>query len=284
MMTLLGTIPQPPIGMHMPQVAQAVFTVGGGVPLVIAVAIAIRQIRAGEGPLLAFCLLGGAFACFFEPMVDVLGLVYIPQHGAIATFTFMGRQMPLFVPLEYPWYVGGLAYITCRRLERGIDRRGLFKLWGTFILVNYALEAPGLLTNVYTYYGKQPFNIWGHPLVWGTANALTALLAGALVYAVRPHLGRGWRLIGVAPLIFMADGFSNAGAGWPMYIALNDGTLSYLWTYLAGLVSAGLTTYMVWVISATVARPAPAVIADATGAPPVAPAQPAAPRVPAVTP
>jgi hypothetical protein len=263
MQQMLASIPQPPLGMHMPQVAQAIFTVGGGIPLAIAIAIAIRRIRAGEGPLLAFCLLGGALCCFYEPMVDVLGLVYLPQHGAIGTFTFVGRQMPLFVPLEYPWYVGGLAYITCRRFERGIDVRGVFKLWVTFILVNYALEAPGLLTNVYTYYGKQPFNIWGHPLVWGTANALTALLAGALVFGVKPHLGRGWRLIGVAPLIFMADGFANAGSGWPMYIALNDGSRSYVWTYLTGLISAGLAAYMVWFIAMMVSR-----VRHQTGQPP----------------
>jgi hypothetical protein len=278
MPAIMANIPQPPIGMHMPQVAQAIFTIGGGVPLVIAIVIAVRKLRAGEGPLLAFCLLGGAACALYEPLVDVLGLVYLPAHGAIGTFTFLGRQMPLFVPLEYPWYVGGLAYITCRQFERGIDRRGVFRLWGTFILVNYALEAPGLLTNVYTYYGKQPFNIWGHPLIWGGANALTALMAGALVYTVRPHLGRGWRLLGVAPLIFVADGFANAGPGWPVYIALNDHSLPHLWTYVSGLITAGLTAYLVWFISLVVSRPSAAAVRSNSSAP-----EPAvSPRVPSL--
>jgi hypothetical protein len=265
--------------MHMPQVAQAIFTIGGGVPLLIAIIIAAKKIRDGEGPLLAFCLVGGALCAFYEPLVDVLGLVYLPKHGAIGTFTFLGRRMPLFVPLEYPWYVGGLAYITYRRLERGLDRRGVFALWGVFILVNYALEAPGLLTNVYTYYGKQPFNIWGHPLCWGFANGLTALMAGTFVYLVRPHLRSGWRLLGVAPLIFVADGFANAGPGWPMYVALNDGHLPHVWTYVTGLIAVGLAAYLVWFISIVVAKPAEPRATDRLAAP--ASAAPAAPRVPA---
>lgn len=239
----------------MPQTAELIFTIFGAVPLAVLFAIAIRHIVIGRGPLLLFCMVGGAFACLFEPFVDVMGLVYLPAEGAITTFTLLGRTMPLFVPLMYPWYVGGLGYLASRRFEQGVTVRGVFRLWGIFILVNYALELPGLLTHVYTYYGKQPFNLWGHPLWWGGANAFTALVSGALVYGIKRFLGEGWKLAGVVPVMFFCEGLSNAGAGWPMYATLNDSSLGYRWTYGACFVTIGLLVYGVWVIGKLVAAP-----------------------------
>lgn len=246
---MLAAGPQPPTGIEMPETAELVFTIFGAVPLIALLVVAVRHIATGQGPLLLFCMLGGATASLFEPFVDVMGLVYLTEDGSIGTFELLGRTMPLFVPLMYPWYIGGLAYLTCRQFENGITTRGVFALWGAFVIVNFLLEAPGLLTDVYTYYGKQPFNIWGHPLWWGAANAFTALAAGALVFGVKRFLGNGWALAGVVPLIFAAEGLSNAGTGWPMYATLNDSGLSHAWTYGAALVTVGLIVYGVWVIA-----------------------------------
>lgn len=248
-MSPLAAVPQPPNDLVMPETAELVFTIGGAVPLVVLLILAVRHLVSGEGPLLMFCLIGGGLASLFEPFVDVMGLVYLTENGSIGTFELLGRTMPLFVPIIYPWYIGGLAYLTCRQIEKGITVRGVFGLWGAFVLLNYALEAPGLLTDVYTYYGKQPLDIWGHPLWWGAANAFTALAAGAMVAGVRRFLGTGWGLAGAVPLIFVAEGLSNAGTGWPMYATLNDDGLSYAWTYAASFVTVGLILYGVWVIS-----------------------------------
>lgn len=263
---MLAAIPSPPSDLTMPKTAELVFTVGGAIPLVIAILFAVRHLRSGQGPLLAFCLIGGLAASLFEPFVDVMGLVYLTENGAIGTFTFLGRTMPLFVPLMYPWYIGGFAYLTCRRFERGITTKGVFQLWGTFILGNFLLEAPGLFTDVYNYYGNQPFNLWGHPMWWGAANAFTALVAGAFVYGVRPYLGCGWGLAGVIPLIFVSEGLSNGGTGWPMYVTLN-GDLGYGYTYASALVTVGLIAFLVWVISLVATRaPAAPDVGAATAA------------------
>lgn len=271
---MLAAAPQPPTGLQMPETAELVFTIFGVIPLIALLVVAARHIVSGQGPLLLFCMLGGATASLFEPFVDVMGLVYLTEDGSIGTFELLGRTMPLFVPLMYPWYIGGLAYLTCRQFEKGITTRGVFALWGAFVIVNFLLEAPGLLTEVYTYYGKQPFNIWGHPLWWGAANAFTALAAGAMVFGVKRFLGKGWALAGVVPLIFVSEGLSNAGTGWPMYATLNDAGLSHAWTYGAALVTIGLIVYGVWVISRLVAVAAPAAPSVPT------PAEPPA-RVPA---
>jgi len=245
---MLAAVPQPPTHLEMPD-AELAFTIFGAIPLMLLLALAVRHLRGSDGPLLLFCMIGGLAASLFEPFVDVMGLVYLTENGSIGTFEILGRTMPLFVPLMYPWYIGGLAYLTCRRLEQGITTRGVFALFGVFILVNFALEAPGLLTDVYTYYGKQPFNVWGHPMWWGFANAFTALAAGAMVFGLRRLVGGGWALAGAIPLIFMSEGLSNAGAGWPMYATLNDDSLGYAWTYPAACLTIGLIVFGVWLVS-----------------------------------
>jgi len=253
---MLAAVPQPPTNLQMPD-AEIAFTIFGAVPLVLVVGLAVRHIVRGEGPLLMFCLIGGATAALFEPFVDVMGLVYLTENGSIGTYEILGRTMPLFVPVIYPWYIGGLAYYTCRRFEKGVTTGDVFRLWGAYVLINFALEAPGLLTDVYTYYGKQPLNLWGHPMWWGAANAFTALVAGALVFGLRRLGATGWALLGAVPLIFMSEGLSNAGAGWPMYATLNDDGLSYAWTYAATAVTLGLIAFGVWLIAqvAQQARP-----------------------------
>jgi hypothetical protein len=255
--TILAAIPQPPIHDAMPKTAETIFNVFIFIPLGIALAIAIRHLVGGKGPLLLYCIIGGAFAAFYEPIVDVLGLVYLKEQNALGTFTVLDRTMPLYICFVYPWYVGGLGYLASKLFERGISVRGMFALWALDCVVDVALESPGILAGTYLYYGHQPFNLWGFPLWWGFVNPVMPMLAGALIYKLKPHLeGSPWKLLAVIPLIPMADGLANAASGFPMWIALNQTNVSYAWTYLAGFVTLGLALFCVWIISLAVARPA----------------------------
>jgi hypothetical protein len=240
--------------MVMPATAQAVFTLFIFAPLGVAIGIAIRNLVRGDGPLLLFCLIGGAVAAVFEPIVDVLGLVYFPRNGSWVAFETMGRPVPLLIAFVYPWYVGGQGYLAYRLFQRGIDRMGVFRLWAIFFAVNIALETPGLIPGVYTYYGRQPFDFWGFPLWWGFVNPVMPLIAGALIVRLRPYLGSGWRLLGIVPLIPIADGVANAATAWPMWATLNT-DLPSVATYAAAIVTLGLALYAVWVISLVVSRP-----------------------------
>jgi hypothetical protein len=251
---MLAAVPQPPSHMVMPATAQAVFTLFIFAPLGVAIGIAIRNLVRGDGPLLLFCLIGGAVAAVFEPIVDVLGLVYFPRNGSWVAFETMGRPVPLLIAFVYPWYVGGQGYLAYRLFQRGIDRMGVFRLWAIFFAVNIALETPGLIPGVYTYYGRQPFDFWGFPLWWGFVNPVMPLIAGALIVRLRPYLGSGWRLLGIVPLIPIADGVANAATAWPMWATLNT-DLPSVATYAAAIVTLGLALYAVWVISLVVSRP-----------------------------
>jgi hypothetical protein len=248
----------------MPKTAETIFNIGIGIPVAIGLALAVRHLVKGQGSLLLYCLIGGLFAASMEPVVDVLGLVYLKENNALGTFTILERTMPLYIPFVYTWYVGGLGYLAYRMFQRGITTRWLFGLWAADCLVDVFLESPGILAHTYLYYGKQPFNIWGFPMWWGFVNPLMPMIAGALIYKLKPHL-TGWRMLAIIPIIPMSDGVANAAAAWPTWAALNQTDVSYVWTYGASLVTLGLSLFVVWIVSLAVARPASEVSARSLG-------------------
>ena len=126
---LATTVPQPPLDAVMPKTAETIFNIFIFIPLGIALALALRKLVKGQGPLLLYCILGGSLAACFEPIVDVLGLVFLKQQGALGTFTILDRTMPLYICFVYPWYVGGLGYLAYKLFKRGVTMRDLFVLW-----------------------------------------------------------------------------------------------------------------------------------------------------------
>jgi hypothetical protein len=254
--SLLAAIAQPPFHDPMPKTAEWLFTAALLAMTCIALVIAVRQLVVRKDPLLLYCVIGGALGALFEPIVDVLGQCFLKQHGAIGTYTYLGRTIPLYLLFAYPWYNGGLAYLYFRLMQRGVATRTLFALWAATGVADVLEETPGILAHTYLYYGKQPFDIWGFPLWWAFVNPLMPLLAGALIYRLRPHVGGGWRLLGIIPLIPMAGAMANAATATPTWITLNLTHTSYAWTYLGGFATLALALYSVWIISCAVARPA----------------------------
>nr|WP_320671850.1 hypothetical protein [Patulibacter sp. DM4] len=247
-----AAVPQHP-STEMPYTPEVIFTIFLGIPVAIGVFFAVRHLLTGRGPLLLMCLIGGGIACLFEPIVDVLGLVYIREGASTTTFYSMGRDFPLFINFVYIWYVGGLAYLAYRIYSTGVSRKGLFGLYLMDVCINIFLESPGVLMGAYEYYGPQPLNFWGLPLWWVCVNPLMPLIAGALIYRLKPHLP-GWRIALVIPMIPMADGMANGALAWPIWTTLNWDA-SMVVTHLAWLVSLGLALTAVWILSFVVARP-----------------------------
>src|SRR5580700_9642095 len=136
LMTVLGAIPQPPVQDVAPKASETVFNIFIFIPLGVSLAVALRRVIRGKGPLLLYCLIGGALAASMEPIVDVLGLVFLKEHNAIGTFTILGRTAPLYIAFVYPWYVGGLGYVAYKLFDRGITMKGLFALWAIDFVVD----------------------------------------------------------------------------------------------------------------------------------------------------
>ncbi|WP_089303353.1 hypothetical protein [Haloechinothrix alba] len=237
-----------------PKLPENIFTAFLFLPLGAAIAVALRRILKGKGPILLYCLIGGVFAASFEPIVDVLGLVYLKEINAFSTFTILDRTMPLYIVMVYPWYVGGLGYVAYKMYSRGVTMRDLFILWAIDAVINVCLETPGILMGVYLYYGQQPLNIWGLPLWWPIVNPLMPMIAGAVIYKLRPFLNTNWKLLAVIPVVPMADGAANGAAAWPIWAALNQDDVSYVWTHLAAAATLGLALFTVWIIGLAVAK------------------------------
>jgi hypothetical protein len=273
---LLAAIPQPPINFKASSF-QDVFSIAQFVVCGAMFLFAFRELARGNGPIFLCCLLGGAIAVLWEPIVDVLGQCWLPsrnQHWI--AFTLLNRHVPLMMPFVYSWFVGGQGYLFYRIFEKGIDRRRLFGLWGLVFLVNIALESPGVATNVYTYYGKQPMDIWGFPLWWGIINPLMPMIAGALIYKLKPQL-RLWPLmLAIVMIIPMADGVANAAVGWPVIAALNT-DVGYVGTWIASFITLGLGAFVVWMVALLVARPQTAAATAPAAAAPISSPIPAPP-------
>jgi hypothetical protein len=274
---LLAAIPQPPFNFKASS-AQDVFSIAQFVVCGAMFVFAFRELARGKGPIFLCCLLGGAIAVLWEPIVDVLGQCWLPsrnQHWI--AFTLLNRHVPLMMPFVYSWFVGGQGYLFYRIFERGIARHRLFALWGLVFLVNIALESPGVATNVYTYYGKQPMDLWGFPLWWGIVNPLMPMIAGAVIYKLKPHLSLWPLMLAIVMIIPMADGVANAAVAWPVIAALNT-DVGYAGTWIASFVTLGLGAFVVWIISLAVGQPVRAVAAAPV---PVAAAPAPPPRIPA---
>jgi hypothetical protein len=275
MHALLAAIPQPPFNFKASS-AQDVFSIAQFVVCGVMFMFAFRELRRGKGPIFLCCLIGGAIAVIWEPIVDVLGQCWLPSRGQHwIAFTLLNRHIPLMMPFVYSWFVGGQGYLFYRLFERGIDRRQLFQLWGLVFLVNICLETPGIATNVYTYYGKQPMDLWGFPLWWGLINPLMPMIAGALIYKLRPLLTQPWLIVAVIAIIPCSDGIANAAAGWPVIAALNT-DVGYAGTWIASFITLGLAAAVVWIVSLLVARPAGVAVSssEVTAVPVPSPAMP----------
>ena len=223
----------------------------------IVLLIALRQLRAGR-PLLLCCLFGGLAASLFEPFVDVLGMVYLTEHGSIHTFTLLGRTMPLVVPVIIPPVHRRLRLPDRAGTATGRHPPPVPRPVGGLRADEFRVGGARSADYVYTYYGKQPFNFWGHPMWWGAANAFTAIAGGAAVFGfTKLFPAGGWATVGVIPLIFIAEGLSNAGTGFPMYAMLHDNR-GWGWEYPAALLTIGLIVYCVWLIGTVAQRLAPA--------------------------
>lgn len=188
-------------------------------------------------------MLGGALTVGYEPVVDVLGKCYLPENYQWTLFEVLDRGMPVYAVLVYSAFFGGFALSAWNHLRGGGAPGGLWRKYGVAMLVNtFLFETPAVsVFHVYTYYGDQPFDLWGFPLWWPFVNTVGPLAAGALVYGLTEVGGlRGGRLLVVATLLIpMTDGAANGAAAYPTWLALNSAVPAWL-TWCAGALTVAL--------------------------------------------
>lgn len=251
-------IPNPPTDMTISPTKFLAFTLVCGIPSVVVVALAVRGVIKDRNFLWPLFIVGGALATFVEPVIDYMSGVWWALPGSITAVTLLDVNLPIFVPIVFPWLLGGLAYLAYQAFERGCSTRKLWSLVGTYFLADAVLEFVGMkVLGAYRYYGTQPLDfLYDFPLWSGLCTALGPIAAGALLYVLRPHL-RGFgvvMVVGVFPMSFLGV---YAVVGFPAWISLNSG-----WgrgpATLCGLASLGFGYLLVRIIAALVtAAPAP---------------------------
>ena len=145
--------------------------------------------------------------------------------------------------MAYVWFFGGQAMVVWRRVAGGAEPRDLWKLVGIVFVADVLLEHPGLYTDLFLYYGHQPFAFTRFPLWWGAVNAVVPIVVGVVVHLLRDHL-HGWRALTVVALMPMTQGGVNAALGWPVWNTLNT-ALPWPVVWAAGGVTIALAALAV---------------------------------------
>ena len=180
--------------------------------------------------------LGGLATSLLEPFADLLGLVWFPVHDQVHAFTALGIPIPLFVVVGYTNLFGLMPLIMQRGM--GSTRRRYWGVSATMLLGACVFEWLLLRAGTYLYYGNQPLDVWGYPMIWMTINTGACLVAAIVVFRF-PSFFTGPRALLAIVLTPCADGAVMLGTGWPAFAAIHSDWPAVV-VHLLGLVTIGL--------------------------------------------
>ena len=208
---------QPPWDITTPAIPQAIITGVLAVTVAGFVVAALVSWYRTKQPTFLLLLVGGYVCSFDEPLIDFLCHCFFPADGWIG-HTVFHRSIPIWVILAYVVFYGGLTYVLSVAFARGVTRRALWISIGIWGALNLAMEIPLLESNLYVYYGDQPFVVGGFPLSQLVFNAFGSLLGAVVVTRL------SWLFAGARQLLLLVVPFvtfmSSWAAGMPLFLVL----------------------------------------------------------------
>jgi len=215
----LLAVAQPPLEMSTPDSAeQVVLTVLWTLVGAFVAGSVYLWWRTGK-PTALLLTAGGAVCSLNESLVDVLGHCYFPADGWMAQ-EFFERPVPIWVVLGYVVFFGALVHVNAEVLKRRPSRTAMWIAIGAFWVANTLLELPILASDLYLYYGEQPLEVGGFPLVWLTINSLGSFAAAVVVVRFEPYF------TGARQLLLLGVCFGTYMASWtlsmPYFWAVNS--------------------------------------------------------------
>ncbi|MDB5968361.1 MAG: hypothetical protein JWQ90_811 [Hydrocarboniphaga sp.] len=107
---------------------------------------------------------------------------------------------------------------------------------------------------MWIYYDYQPLRIWNGtaPLTWNFLNSACMLMGASLMYVTLPSL-KGWKQILIVPMGPMGALMGHAGAGFPMYNAMNTDWPHWI-IQASGVATVALTLMIVWICTILLTR------------------------------
>lgn len=189
---------------------------------VVTIALVVRLCLRERITWPLFILVGGLITSLQEPLFDHLYGLWMFQENQTTAFTTYGIQIPLWLPIIYITYYGGLTIFFTRRFSRGITQRDLIKYFLVSVAVAAILE--NLYINIcelYEYQDHQAFVLFTYPTWVAFVNGVPPFLAAIALARLIP-ITRGWAQVGllaVVPTAFAADSF---GTGF-LYLSVRHG-------------------------------------------------------------
>ena len=232
------------------------FLIFAGSVMSLFVLYGLWLLAAKREPLLLMVLIGGMLGEMLEPICNVLGMAYHPEHGQMVGFVTLGRHIPLWLVLCYPWYFGAFAYRIISWDARGeLTATRFWATLGVAAFFCFAIEIGPVQGVLWDYFGEQPLTFFakpgvthGMPLMWYIVNP-TSVVATAAFLALAMRNLKGWQRWPVLALMPMSIVGFHTGAFAPVYVTENAG-----WTASQSLLTAGISTLFCVVLLKTFER------------------------------
>jgi len=205
---------------------------------------AIRRL-AQKDPLPSLMLLAGLGTSLGEPMLDLVGHLRWSENLLGPAFVNFGIPVPVLIPPCYMLFMGLESYWVYLMIQKGINMRGWMLMFAACGVSDAIMEHPGVLMNVYEYYGHQPFEFYKFPFYWSFTNGVAIVTISVLLHYVWPMVkGQGLKQLWVVPLGIIGTTAGEFGTGFPVFLAIN----ASIPTWLQWVIGSGtLVLSVLWV-------------------------------------
>lgn len=179
-------------------------------------------------------IIGGFLTSLGEPMLDFVGHLRWAGDLPGPAFSNFGIDIPILIPPCYAAFMGLEAYFVYAMIKRGITVRQFFMVFAVCGISDAIMEHPGLMLNVYEYYGHQPLKFYEFPFYWSFTNASAIATIGVMVWFLWPRLQPGWQRLAIIPLGLIGTTMGEFTTGFPVFLSINSGMPTWLQWVIGG--------------------------------------------------
>ena len=195
------------------------FTIWAGGMAIVVLPCRLKKLRQGDSiPL--YIWFGGLICSVSEPMLDHLGHLWWPWNLPGPAFDGYGLFVPWLIPPCYVFFIAMTGYWVYTKMLQGLKVRHVFIVFALAAGRDLVMEYPGLLLDVYRYYGDVPTKIGPFPWFWAWANGCAMMCVGFVIWLARPYLtGRRKPFALLIPIVGFMGSYGIVGT--PYFMALN---------------------------------------------------------------